>query len=83
METTTTDKELQLPQKCVFLSAEWRNLVMLNYEVDPAILKKRAPRGTEVDSFQGKTFLSLVGFQFLHTKLFGVLTVPFHTDLRK
>jgi hypothetical protein len=23
----------------VFLSAEWRDLVMLNYEVDPALLR--------------------------------------------
>ncbi len=56
---------------------------MLNYEVDPAILKRHVPHGTEVDSFQGKTFVSLVGFQFLCTKLFGVLSVPFHTDFEE
>lgn len=56
---------------------------MLNYEVDPDILQRRVPRGTEVDSFQGKTFVSLVGFQFLRTKLFGILPVPFHTDFEE
>jgi hypothetical protein len=25
-----------------FISAEWRDLVMLNYEVDPALLKPHA-----------------------------------------
>ncbi|MGA2845548.1 MAG: DUF2071 domain-containing protein [Candidatus Acidiferrales bacterium] len=66
--------------KSVFLSAEWRDLVMLNYEVSPQLLQPYVPRGTELDSFEGKTFVSLVGFRFLKTKLFGILPIPFHTD---
>jgi hypothetical protein len=31
----------------VFLSAEWRNLVMLNYRVDPATLAKFVPHDTQ------------------------------------
>lgn len=83
METAAGDKESQFSSRRIFLSAEWRNLVMLNYEVDPEILKSRVPQGTEVDSFQGKTFVSLVGFQFLRTKIFGILPVPFHTDFEE
>jgi uncharacterized protein YqjF (DUF2071 family) len=64
----------------VFVSAEWRNLVMLNYRVDAAILDGFVPRGTEVDSFQGNTYVSVVGFQFLRTKIFGVLPIPFHVN---
>ena len=64
----------------VFLSAEWRDLVMLNYEVDPAILKGYVPPGTVLDSFEGRTYVSLVGFQFRRTRLFGSLAVPFHAD---
>ncbi len=67
-------------QSRVFLSAEWRELVMLNYEVDPAILADYVPRGTVLDSFEGRTYVSLVGFQFRRTKLFGVVAVPFHAD---
>jgi uncharacterized protein len=66
--------------RSVFLSAEWRDLVMLNYEVRPQLLQPYVPRGTELDSFEGKTFVSLVGFRFLKTKLFGILPIPFHTD---
>jgi len=83
MERAAGDKESQFSPRRVFLSAEWRNLVMLNYEIDPDILRSRVPHGTEVDSFQGKTFVSLVGFQFLRTKLFGILPVPFHTDFEE
>jgi len=64
----------------VFLSAEWRDLVMLNYEVDPALLKDRVPPGTVLDSFDRKTYVSLVGFQFCRTKLFGALRIPLHSN---
>ena len=64
----------------VFLSTEWRDLLMLNYEIDPALLQPFVPRGTELDSFEGKTYVSLVGLRFAHTKLFGVISVPFHSN---
>src|SRR5271156_4362043 len=64
----------------IFLSAEWRDLVMLNYEVDPRLLQDYVPQGTELDSFGGKTYVSLVGFQFLRTKLYGYLPLPFHSN---
>ncbi|MGA7222690.1 MAG: DUF2071 domain-containing protein [Candidatus Acidiferrales bacterium] len=64
----------------VFLTAEWRDLVMLNYQVDPALLRDYVPRGVELDAFEGRTYISLVGFRFLRTKLLGFLAVPFHTN---
>jgi uncharacterized protein len=64
----------------VFLSAEWRDLVMLNYEVEPSLLTGYLPPGTVLDSFQGRTYVSLVGFRFCHTKLLGCFPVPFHVN---
>jgi uncharacterized protein len=70
-----------MPQeKQVFLSAEWRDLVMLNYEVDRKLLNDYVPPGTVLDSFDGRTYVSLVGFQFRHTKLFSSFSIPFHAD---
>lgn len=66
----------------VFLTAAWRNLVMLNYEVDPAVLRPRVPRGTELDSFDGRTYASVVGFLFLDTRVLGV-PIPFHRDFEE
>ncbi len=63
----------------VFLTAEWRWLAMLNWEIDPGVLRSRIPRGTELDSWQGRTFVSIVGFRFLDTRLAG-WPVPFHRD---
>lgn len=62
-----------------FLTARWVHLAMLNYEVDPAILARRVPAGTELDQFEGRTFVSMVGFQFLETRVLGV-PIPFHRD---
>jgi uncharacterized protein YqjF (DUF2071 family) len=70
-----------MPQsRRVFLTAEWRDLVMLNYEVEPGLLDRYVPAGTTLDSFNGRTYLSLVGFQFCHTKLLGCFPVPFHAN---
>ena len=67
----------------VFLTAEWRDLLMLNYEVAPELLRAHIPRATELDSFRGRTYVSLVGFCFRRTKLRGKLTVPFHSDFEE
>ncbi len=66
----------------VFLTAEWRWLALLNYVVDPKLLSPRVPEGTELDQFEGKTFVSLVGFRFLSTKVFGV-AIPFHVNFEE
>lgn len=62
-----------------FLTAEWKHLAMLNYEIDPAVLTSFVPHGTELDAWNGKTFISVVGFLFLKTRVFGV-AIPFHRD---
>jgi uncharacterized protein len=67
----------------IFLSAEWRDLAMLNYAVDPKLLTPHVPPGTTLDSFEGKTYVSLVGFRFCRTKLFDLVPVPFHTDFEE
>jgi uncharacterized protein len=53
---------------------------MLNYEVEASLLLPFVPAGTELDRFEGKTFVSLVGFRFLKTKLFGLLPIPMHSN---
>jgi uncharacterized protein YqjF (DUF2071 family) len=55
---------------------------MLNYEVDPGVLRPFVPVGTELDSWQGKTFVSMVGFQFLNTRLCG-MAIPFHSNFEE
>ena len=65
-----------------FLTAKWRSLAMLNYEIDSAILKPFVPFGTELDEWNGKTFVSVIGFLFLDTKVLRV-PIPFHTNFEE
>jgi uncharacterized protein len=65
-----------------FLTANWRYLAMLNFVVDPPILAPLVPPGTEIDYEEGETFLSVVGFLFLDTRLLGV-PVPLHRDFEE
>lgn len=65
-----------------FLTAEWRWLVMLNYAVDPALLRPLVPAGTELDEWGGVTYASIVGFLFQRTKVLGI-PIPFHRDFEE
>lgn len=66
-----------MKQAPVFLTGQWKHLAMLNYEIDPAILRARVPRGTELDNWRGKTMVSVVGFMFLETCVLGI-KIPLH-----
>jgi uncharacterized protein YqjF (DUF2071 family) len=66
----------------VFLTAEWKYIVMLNYEIEPKIIEPLVPSGTELDTWNGKTFVSIVGFLFLKTKVRGI-PIPFHRNFEE
>src|SRR5499433_3344871 len=55
---------------------------MLNYVVDPRLLMPLVPSETEIDFENGETFLSVVGFLFLDTRLLG-LPIPLHRDFEE
>lgn len=63
----------------IFLSAEWRHLLMLNYPVDPALLRPYVPHGVELDTWNGQTYVSVVGFHFLRTRVLGI-PMPGHSN---
>jgi uncharacterized protein YqjF (DUF2071 family) len=65
-----------------FLTAKWRNLLIVTYEVDPAAVIDRVPPGTTLDLWRGKALVSVVGFQFLDTKVLGA-PIPFHQDFEE
>lgn len=66
----------------IFLTAEWRQLVMLNYAIDRALLTPLVPAGVELDEFDGVCYVSVVGFLFLDTRIFGI-AFPFHRDFEE
>ena len=68
--------------RSVFLTGEWKKLVMINYIIDKHILEKYLPKGTEIDLFEGKCYISLIGFMFMNTKLKGI-SIPFHKNFEE
>jgi hypothetical protein len=66
----------------LFLTAEWKWLVMANYAVEPSLLEPLVPRGTELDSFDGSVYLSLIGFLFNRSRIYGV-PIPLHQSFEE
>ena len=71
-----------LPLKRTFLNAQWRKLVMINYAIDPEILKPYIPFNTELDIWEGTCYVSLIGFMFVDTKMLR-LRIPFHINFEE
>jgi predicted DCC family thiol-disulfide oxidoreductase YuxK len=70
------------PGPDVFLSAQWRNLILVNFEVPSSILQEFLPYGVEVDSWNNQTLVSLVGFSFAGTSVKG-MTLPWAADFEE
>lgn len=65
-----------------FLKAEWRKLILVNYSIEPSILRQLVPNHTELDLWNGRCYVSLVGFMFVNTKMLG-LKIPFHVNFEE
>ncbi|MEO7362483.1 MAG: DUF2071 domain-containing protein [Gemmatimonadaceae bacterium] len=61
-----------------FLTAEWRDLIILTWKVEASVLRPFLARGTELDLWKGDAVTSVVAFDFSETRVRG-LAVPFHT----
>ena len=49
---------------------------MANYSIDPTILLPYLPAGLELDLYNGKAYVSLVGFMFKRSRIFNI-PIPF------
>ncbi len=60
-----------------FLTAIWRDLVMVTWSVDPSVLRPFLPRGCELDLWEDRALLSIVAFDFADVRVMGA-SIPFH-----
>jgi uncharacterized protein len=56
----------------IFLTAEWRNLIMVSFNAPAELLMAHLPAGLELDLIDGAPAVSLVAFEFRNTRVFGV-----------
>ncbi|MDB5099065.1 MAG: hypothetical protein JWM80_3486 [Cyanobacteria bacterium RYN_339] len=61
----------------LLLETEWRTLAVANYAFDPAVLAPYVPRGTTLDTLDGVAYASVVGFEWVRPRLWGI-PAPFH-----
>jgi uncharacterized protein YqjF (DUF2071 family) len=47
-------------------------LAMLSWEIDPRVLLPLVPAGCALDALHGRTLISVVGFQFLKSRVAGI-----------
>lgn len=60
------------PDRICFLSAQWKRLLLLTYDIDPQLLSDHLPPGLTLDTIDGRAFVSLVAFDFLDTRVVGI-----------
>ncbi|MGB3802186.1 MAG: DUF2071 domain-containing protein [Lewinella sp.] len=65
-----------------FLTAKWKKLVFANYPVEAKVLKPYLPAHTELDTWDGHPYASLIGFLFQDVRLLG-LKIPFHVTFEE
>jgi len=65
-----------------FLTAEWRRLIMAQYEVAPEVLAPYLPGGLELDLYQGRCYVSLVAFLFDKVRVKG-FAIPGHKSFEE
>ena len=47
----------------LFLKANWDNIIMANYEIDPEILTPFLPNGVDLDLYNGKIKVSKLTYK--------------------
>ncbi len=60
------------------MTAQWLDLLIASYRVDPSLLEPHLPSGLELLEWQGAPHVSLVAFDFNRVRMWG-LAVPGHT----
>jgi uncharacterized protein YqjF (DUF2071 family) len=73
---------MTVPSDPPLLRSAWRHLALVNYAIDPQSLRDLVPRGTELDDFEGQSYVSVVGFLFLDTRILGV-PLWFHQEFEE
>ncbi len=67
----------KLANKNIFMTCEWKDLIISTYDVQKSILEHYLPPNTELDLYEGKALMSIVAFTFAKVNFFGI-KIPCH-----
>ncbi|HMP78479.1 MAG TPA: DUF2071 domain-containing protein [Pirellulaceae bacterium] len=54
------------------MQSQWKELVALNFQIDPAVLQSYVPPGLQLDYFNDETFVSLIAVQLRNVRIWGL-----------
>ena len=61
-----------------FVTAQWLHLIIASWLVDAPFVERYVPRGLELETVLGRSYVSLVAFEFHDARVRG-LAIPWHT----
>lgn len=64
------------------LTADWTNLIVATFETDKKLLEKYLPYNTELNDWNGRYYMSLLGFMFSKPVLAGIPS-PFYRSFEE
>ena len=71
------------PDATVVMHQNWHHLLFLHWEVPENELRKLVPSGLDIDTFEGKAFVSLIPFTVTGTRPLMTPPVPFLSDFHE
>ena len=72
----TAHRYYPLPKKHWLLYQEWHQVLLLHWSVEAELLNKLIPEGLKLDLFNGRAYLSIVGFNVENFRSF-FMKIPF------
>jgi uncharacterized protein YqjF (DUF2071 family) len=66
-----------MTKELAVVNGTWQHILMVNYEVEPSVLRPLLPKGTQLSAYEGRYFVTLSGQVFSRMSVFGI-RIPFH-----
>jgi len=79
----TSNRQYALPGKPWLFYQEWHNVLLFHQAVDAALIRAFLPYPLKPDLFEGKAYISIIGFGVSDFRISMTGPVPFITDFNE
>ena len=76
-------RTFEVPSRSWKYYQEWNEAIFLHWEVEPEVIKSLLPKGIELDTIHGKTWVSLVAFNMNHIGIRSLPRLPHISDFHE
>lgn len=81
--TETSNRQYALPVKPWLFYQEWHNVLLFHWAVDAEMIRGFIPYPMELDLFEGKAYISVIGFGVSQFRTSMTGPVPFISDFKE